>query len=146
MRTVPQVWRSKKGDSVLSRKGIVGRITEVNNSNSKVELISTNNDSANRFAVQVTSKSGDVINGLITNYDTNSGDLVMGQVTSKKKIEKGTKVVTSGMGGSTPKGLLVGTVEKVSDDDYGLPSKIYIKPAADLDDLSFVTIAVRTDD
>lgn len=136
----------KKGDSVLSRKGIVGRITEVNNSNSKVELISTNNDSANRFAVQVTSKSGDVINGLITNYDTNSGDLVMGQVTSKKKIEKGTKVVTSGMGGSTPKGLLVGTVEKVSDDDYGLPSKIYIKPAADLDDLSFVTIAVRTDD
>ena len=50
------------------------------------------------------------------------------------------------VGGSTPKGLLVGTVEKVSDDDYGLPSKIYIKPAADLDDLSFVTIAVRTDD
>lgn len=49
------------------------------------------------------------------------------------------------MGGNTPKGLLVGKVVRVADDDYGLPSKIYIKPAADMADLSVVTVAKRTD-
>lgn len=154
----PSTWRNQvvvnkgslagvtKGSAVLSRKGLVGRVAEVNKTNSKVELISTSNDSANRFAVQVTSEDQTVVNGLITDFDTNSGELVMGQVTSKKKIKKGSKVVTSGMGGKTPKGLLIGTVQKVSDDDYGLPSKIYIKPAADLDDLSFVTVVQRNDD
>ena len=49
------------------------------------------------------------------------------------------------MGGNTPKGLVVGKVVRVADDDYGLPSKIYIKPAADMTDLSVVTVAKRTD-
>ena len=54
--------------AVLSRKGLVGRVVEVNKTNSKVELLTTQNDSANRFAVQLES-DGEVIDGLITGYD-----------------------------------------------------------------------------
>ena len=69
----------------------------------------------------------------------------MGQITSKDKVKKGTKVVTSGLGGTTPKGLLVGTVAKVKNGDAGLPTKIYIDPAADFSDLSMVTVTLRKD-
>lgn len=134
-----------KNAAVLSRRGLIGRVTEVNQTNSKVELITTQNDSANRFAVQLVNAKDNVVNGLITGYDADNNLLIMGQVTLKEEIKKGTKVITSGMGGNTPKGLLIGTVEKVADDDYGLPSKIYIKPAANITDLGVVTVAKRTD-
>lgn len=135
----------KKNDAVLSRKGLAGRVTEVNKTTSKVELLSTSNDSANRFAVRLTSKSGTVINGLITGYSTAKNQLIMGQITYKAKIAKGSEVTTSGMGGITPQGLLVGKVIRTTNDDDGLPAKVYIKPAADFNDLDVVTVARRVD-
>lgn len=134
-----------KNAAVMSKEGLVGRVVEVNQTNSKVELLSTENDDANRFAVQLSNSKDETVNGLITGYNSEKNELIMGQVTSKVKIKKGTSVITSGMGGNTPKGLLVGKVVRVADDDYGLPSKIYIKPAADMADLSVVTVAKRTD-
>ncbi|WP_057896184.1 rod shape-determining protein MreC [Liquorilactobacillus oeni] len=134
----------KKNAAVLSQEGLVGRVTEVNKASSKVELISSTNDTANRFATQILAESGE-INGLITSYDKDSNRLIMGQITSQKKIKKGDKVITSGMGGNSPKGIYVGSVSKVEKDDYGLASKIEIKPAADLTDLTVVTVANRTD-
>ena len=62
-------------------------------------------------------------------------------MTSNVKIKKGDKVVTSGLGGNTPKGLYVGTVASVKQDDYGLASEVEITPAADLSDLTVVTVA-----
>lgn len=135
----------EKNSAVLSDRGLVGRVTEVNKTNSKVELVSTQNDSSNRFAVQVSTEKGTVVNGLITGFDTEKNELVMGQITSKIKVKKGTQIVTSGLGGTTPKGLLVGTVDRVTNDDDGLPTKIYVKPAADLSDLNAVTVAIRKD-
>ena len=134
-----------KGSAVLSDKGIIGRVSEVNKTNSKVELLTTQDDSANRFAVQLIDNDGNTVNGLITDYNTNTNQLVMGQITSKEKVKKGTKVITSGLGGTTPKGLYVGTVAKVVNQDDGLPTKIYIKPAADMTNLSVVTVAKRQD-
>ncbi|KRM97529.1 rod shape-determining protein MreC [Liquorilactobacillus aquaticus DSM 21051] len=135
----------KKNAAVMSKKGLVGRITEVNKTNSKVELLSTTNDSANRFATQVMTKNNKVVNGLITGYNATSNYLVMGQITVKTGMEKGDKVITSGLGGNSPKGLYVGTVAKVEEDDYGLASKVYVKPAADFTDLDVVTVAKRVD-
>ncbi len=133
----------KKNMPVLSGSGLVGRVSEVNRTNSKVELLSNSSESANRFAVSITNKSGEVINGVITGYNSGSNRIEMGNVTSKKKIEKGDKVVTSGLGGVMPAGLYVGTVTTTGTSDYGLSSKITIKPAADISDVSVVTVAVR---
>ena len=105
----------KKNMPVMSGSGLIGRISEVNKTNSKVELLSNTGESANRFAV--------TING------------------SKAKIKKGTRVMTSGMGGVTPKGLYVGRVTRVGKDDYGLAQKVYIRPASNLNDVNIVTVA-----
>lgn len=134
-----------KGSAVVSDKGLIGRIMEVNKNNSKVELVTTQDDAADRFAVQLIDNNGQTVNGLITGYDTDTNLLVMGQITSKENVKKGTQVITSGLGGTTPKGLFVGTVEKVVNQQAGLPTKIYIKPAADMTNLNVVTVAKRQD-
>ena len=134
-----------KGSAVVSDKGLIGRVMEVNKNNSKVELVTTQDDAADRFAVQLIDNNGQTVNGLITGYDTDTNLLVMGQITSKENVKKGTQVITSGLGGTTPKGLFVGTVEKVVNQQAGLPTKIYIKPAADMTDLNVVTVAKRQD-
>ncbi|MFC6181421.1 rod shape-determining protein MreC [Lactiplantibacillus daowaiensis] len=133
----------KKNMPVMSQSGLIGRVVEVNQTNAKVELISNSSSSADKFAIQVTNKSGSTVNGIVTGYDKSSNLIEMGSVTSKTKIEKGDKVVTSGLGGVTPKGLYVGTVASVKQDDYGLASEIRITPAANLSDLTVVTVAVK---
>ena len=134
-----------KGSAVVSDKGLIGRVMEVNKNNSKVELVTTQDDAADRFAVQLIDNNGQTVNGLITGYDTDTNLLVMGQITSKENAKKGTQVITSGLGGTTPKGLFVGTVEKVVNQQAGFPTKIYIKPAADMTNLNVVTVAKRQD-
>lgn len=134
-----------KGSAVVSDKGLIGRVMEVNKNSSKVELVTTQDDAADRFAVQLIDNNGQTVNGLITGYDTDTNLLVMGQITSKENAKKGTQVITSGLGGTTPKGLFVGTVEKVVNQQAGFPTKIYIKPAADMTNLNVVTVAKRQD-
>ena len=131
----------RKNMPVLSQSGLIGRVSEVNKTNSKVELLSDSNESSNRFAIQIKTSSGDVVNGIITGYKKSTGQLIMGQVTSDADIKKNDKITTSGMGGVTPKGLYVGKVAKVGKDDYGLAKKIYITPATDYNDLSVVSVA-----
>ncbi|MGN9065430.1 rod shape-determining protein MreC [Ligilactobacillus agilis] len=132
-----------KNSAVVSDQGLVGRVTEVNATNSKVELVTTKNDAANRFAVQLTNDKGETVNGLITG--TSGKFLVMGQITNNAKVKKNTKVVTSGMGGTTPQGIYVGNVVKVSTSGDSSNTKIYIQPAADMNKLNIVTVAKRTD-
>lgn len=131
----------KKNQPVLAGNGLVGRVVEANYSTSKVELISDNNESANRFAIKVQAKDGNYVNGIITGYDKKTNEIIMGQVTEDKDVAVGSQVITSGLGGVTPKGLYVGKVAKVSKEDYGLANEIRIKPAAKLSNVNDVYIA-----
>ena len=131
----------KKNMPVMSGAGLIGRVAEVNKTNSKVELLSDTSESANRFAISIEGENGKMVNGVITGYDSSANLLEMGQVTTKAKVKKGTKVTTSGMGGITPKGLYVGKVAGVGKDDYGLSQKLYIKPATNFNDINIVTVA-----
>ncbi|HAT54165.1 MAG TPA: rod shape-determining protein MreC [Lactobacillus sp.] len=133
----------KKNMPVLAGKGLIGRVVEVNQTNSKVELMSDDTDTANRFAIQVTNNQGQTVNGIVTGYDKDKNLLEMGQITTKVALKKGDKVATSGLGGITPKGLFVGTVASTSSDDYGLANKVYIKPAGNLGTVNIVTVAAK---
>lgn len=133
----------KKNMPIMSGSGLVGRVSEVNKSNSKVELISSQNSLSNRFAAEILSDSVD-INGVISSYDSSSGVLVMSQVNNVKGVKAGQKVITSGLGGITPRGLYIGKVISVKKDEYGLSNVIYLKPATDLIDLTVVTAIDRS--
>ena len=135
----------KKNMPVLSGGGLIGRVAEVNKTNSKVELISDTSESSNRFSIVINGTDGKSVNGIITGYNARTNELIMGQVTSTAKIKKGAKVVTNGMGGITPKGLYVGKVSRIGKDDYGLAKKVYIKPATNFNEINIVTVAELND-
>ncbi len=135
----------KKNMPVLSGGGLIGRVAEVNKTNSKVELLSDTSESSNRFSIVINGTDGKSVNGIITGYNARTNELIMGQVTSTAKIKKGAKVVTNGMGGITPKGLYVGKVSRIGKDDYGLAKKVYIKPSTNFNEINIVTVAELND-
>ena len=72
---------------------------------------------------------------MIEGYDRKRGELIMKRIDSSFEVEVGQKVISSGLGGIFPKGLLIGEVTEVSTDDYGLTKLAYIRPAADFHDV-----------
>ena len=132
----------KKGMSVMGSGGLIGRVSEVNTTNAKVELLSDDSQVADRFAIRVANKDGEVVDGIVTSFNQEKNLIVMGQITSDVALEKGDLVTTSGLGGVTPAGLYVGKVQKISQDDYGLSKKIYIKQATDFNNIPVVSVSI----
>ena len=132
----------KKGLSVMGSGGLIGRITQVNTTNAKVELLSDDSQVADRFAIRVTHSNSEVIDGIVTSFNQSKNLIVMGQITSDVDVKKGDLVTTSGLGGVTPAGLYVGKVASVGKDNYGLSKKIYIKPATDFNNVPVVSVAI----
>lgn len=131
----------EKNMAVMSGGGLIGRVVQVSQTSSKVELITSTDESANRFSVEATSTSGKKVHGIIS--VNGSSQLTFTQVVDGRKLKKGTRIYTSGMGGRSPKGLLVGTVQKTTRDTYGLSDVIEIKPAGNLNDPSVVSVIKR---
>lgn len=131
----------QKNMAVMCDGGLIGRIIEVSATSSKVELITSTDKSANRFSVEAKSNNNKMVHGIIS--VNGSDQLTFTQVVDGRKLKKGTRVYTSGMGGRSPKGLLVGTVQKTTRDTYGLSDVIQIKPAGNLNDPSVVSVIRR---
>ena len=128
--------------AVMSQKGLIGRVIEVNTASSKIELLSSSNESSNHFPVRVSSANGEAF-GLLKNYDEKLHALVVTQLTGDTDIKEGDVVQTSGLGGNSPANLPIGTVIKTKPDSYGLDREVYVKPYAEMYDVSVVTIVQR---
>lgn len=137
----------KKNSPVLSSKGLIGKVIQVSNTSAKIELISDVNGYSDRFPVSINlnqddpnSDDSNSVNGIVSEYEQSSGLLTMDELTSDADVKVGMKVQTSGLGGILPKGLFVGTVTKVEKKATGIAKKIYIQPAANLNELSSVLV------
>ncbi|MEY8445819.1 rod shape-determining protein MreC [Enterococcus ratti] len=128
--------------AVMAQKGLIGRVVEVNAASSKIELLTSSNESSNHFPVRISSSSGEAF-GLLKNYDEKLHALVVTQLTGDTNIKEGDVVQTSGLGGNSPADLPIGTVIKTKPDSYGLDREVYVKPYAEMYDLPVVTIVQR---
>lgn len=131
----------RKNMPVMSGKGVIGRVVEVNSTTSKVELITTTDKSTNKFAVEADAANGKKVHGVISVEGNNQ--LAFTQAVDGQKLKKGTQVYTSGMGDLSPKGLLIGTVTKTTRDTFGLSDVVEIQPAGNLNDPSVVSVIKR---
>lgn len=131
----------RKNMAVMSGGGIIGRLIEVNAATAKVELITTSDKSANRFAVEAQAINGKKVHGIITVIGNKT--LAFTQAVDSKKLKRGAKIYTSGLGGNSPKGLLVGTISTTTHDTFGLSDLIKINPAGELNDPSVVSVIKR---
>ena len=134
----------RKNMAVMSGGGIIGRIVEADAASAKVELITTTDKSANRFAVEAQATNGKKVHGIITIIGDKT--LAFTQAVDSKKLKQGTRIYTSGMGGNSPKGLLVGTVAATTHDSFGLSDLIKVNPAGELNDPTTVTVIKRAVD
>jgi len=130
----------QKDAAVITSKGLIGKVKSVSQFTSTVELISSLNRT-NRISAVVRGDSN--VFGLIEGYDKEKQQLVFTKIPSGVKVEKDQTVVTSGLGGVFPDGLVIGQIVEVTADEYGLTQTAYIKPAADLSDVSNVMVAKR---
>ncbi|MBH9967097.1 rod shape-determining protein MreC [[Bacillus] enclensis] len=130
----------KSDMAVISAAGLIGKVKSVNEFSSTVELISTNN-TKNRISTVIQGKQD--INGWIEGYDSDKKEILVKRIPNDLKVEKGSKVITSGLGGVFPKGLVVGEVKEVKPDQYGLTQTAYVKPAADFYHLEHVMVIDR---
>ncbi len=126
--------------AVISSAGLIGKVKSVNEFSSTVELISTNN-TKNRISTVIQGKQD--INGWIEGYDSDKKEILVKRIPNDLKVEKGSKVITSGLGGVFPKGLVVGEVKEVKPDQYGLTQTAHVKPAADFYHLEHVMVIDR---
>ena len=124
---------------IITESGLVGHITEVGATWSKAVVI-TETASAVGGYVERSGALG-VVEGT---YELRAEGLCrMVYIEAESDIRIGDKVVTSGIGGVYPRGLLVGRVTAVEVDENTRTLTAVIEPTADLDSVSKVMIVTE---
>lgn len=130
----------KQNMAVMTATGLIGKVKSVNQFSSTVQLLSAL-DPKNRISAIV---QGDAnANGTVEGYDEEKKLLLVKRIPYDAKVTKGQTVITSGLGGVFPEGLLIGKVVDVKPDQYGLNQTAYVKPGADFYDIENVLVITR---
>lgn len=128
----------KKDMAVITKNGLIGKISKVYGNSSEIKLITA--DDVN-YKISVSIKSNDQeTHAILNGYDSKSNLLKVIWVDKTVEIEKGSVVVTSGLGGLFPAGIYIGTVEKITTDKYNLSKTLYIKTNQNFNNIHYVTI------
>ncbi|MDP4162434.1 MAG: rod shape-determining protein MreC [Bacillota bacterium] len=131
----------KKNMAVIGSNGsLLGKIKYVNQFSSTVQLLSSA-DPKNQVSAIIQGDKN--VFGLVDGYDKEKRLLVK-RIPSDAIIKKGQLVITSGLGEVFPQGLLIGKVEEVQSDQYGLTQTAYVKPGADFYDIENVMVVKGT--
>lgn len=125
--------------SVMTESGLVGHVTEVSATSSKVQLLITENNQMKNVAVSIQTDDG-IVSGILSDYDEKTQELILKQVPNDAKVSEGNTVTTSGLGGVSPEGLIIGEVTSASADNFGLSQSVRVKPAADFKDIRSVLV------
>ena len=116
----------KKGQVVLSDRGVVGRVDKVGNMYSKILLIT---DINSRVPVMVEKNR---VRGILAGDNTSIPKMIFIPLDAELNI--GDRIVTSGVAGVFPAGLPVGKVAAID------KNNVTIKPYSNLDSLEYVRI------
>lgn len=120
------------GMAVISEGFLIGRIYDASDNTSKVMLI-TDPESV----IPVTLKSGSA-NGIVRGAI--GLGLLLEKVPQDEKVSVGDTVISSGLGGDLPRGLILGQIEKVNKQDNSLFVSASLRPAANFNNLFRVLI------
>ena len=130
----------KEDMAVMTSKGLIGKVHEVSQFSSTIQLL-TDQDRTNRISAIVDSERS--IYGFIEGIQEETGYLKFTKISIDAEIEEGQVVVTSGLGGIFPAGLLIGEVVSYDTDEFGLTQTAYVEPSADFNRLDYVLIIER---
>lgn len=113
----------RRGTAVVSPVGVVGQVVSVTSRSSKVLLITDPNSGVD--VIDQRSRARGIVAGSL-----DSGP-IMKYAKRSEEIQEGDRLITSGLDGIFPKGLLVGTVTKVRKKTFGLFQYVEVALAVD---------------
>lgn len=125
---------------VNAEKAVVGKVVEVASRYSKIApLLSESCEIGGMLEEQRNT-------GILSGQAPKTFLCRMRYVDRNIDVPEAERVITSGMGGVFPKGILIGSVFDVDKKNYGLFQDVYVKPAVDLSILEDVFIIALTSD
>ena len=122
--------------AVVSSEGLVGRVIGVGNHHAKVLLILDGNSAVDAYIQR--SRARGVLVGLGREL------CLLKYVQRNEDVQVGDRVISSGMGGVFPKGLLVGTVQEVVRGSSGLFQRVEVEPSVNFSRLEEVLVVIQT--
>jgi len=127
----------QKGMPVVTHEGVVGKILRTTASYSDVITILDNLSSID--AIVQRSRARGVLEG------STDFSCLLKYVLRTDDIEVGDTIVTSGLDGIYPKGLMLGSVIKVGKKNYGITQDIEVRPSVDYSKLEELLIILKPD-
>ena len=121
--------------AVIDSIGLIGRISEVGEDYSIVELISNNNS---KISVSIND-----IYGILDSYDKDNSVLIVKNVNNNNNIEIGNKVYTNGIGGIYPAGIYIGDVIDIISDKEDLSKILKVSVSNNFNNIRYVNVIRR---
>ncbi len=129
-----------KDMAVVTPQGLVGSVVQAYRSSAKVQLILDPRSAVGGLVQRPESRVAAIVEGNAAKPFAPK----MVNIARDADIIKGDKIITSGFGGIYPKGILIGEVTDVINEEGGLLKYAVLKPAADFDRLEEVAVIVRS--
>ena len=126
---------------VVSSHGLIGKVVSTTTFTSDVKLLTTS-DTNNKISVAI-SNGKSKLYGLIKDYNYKNNYLEVEGISNTESVSIDDYVYTSGLGGIFPSGILIGTVEEITTDEYDLAKIINVKLSVDFDNINYVAILKR---
>src|SRR4051812_38680510 len=112
----------KEGMTIITWRGVVGRVSRVSETSSKVLLIT---DTSSSISGRVHS-SDSRVTGIVKGRP--EGGLIMQRIPQEESLQTGETVVTSDFGGLMPDGLVIGDIPQIRRKDVDVLQEAIIEP------------------
>ncbi len=132
-----------EGRAVITPDGLIGRTVSVSDRTADVLLLS---DPSCKVSVRL-DRSG--VFGVVSGLGNKPGEQPacrMDYILRDADVVEGDEVVTSGMGGLFPKGLIVGRVQRLEMSEGGLYQVAWVESAAPLGELEYAFVTATEED
>lgn len=126
---------------VITKYGLIGKLSKVSNTTSEVKLITTN-DANYKISVEVVTENGN-IPALLNGYDEQDNTVIITGIDNHTDIEAGQDIITSGLGGVFPRGIYIGQVQQIESEKYDISKNLKVKLLQDFNNIHYVSILKR---
>lgn len=130
----------KQEMAVITDRGLVGMISTVSPHSSQVLLIT---DPRLPVSAMIQRTRDPVIAGIVESSPEDAAVLKLTYLPMEAKIQPGDVIISSGLGGIFPKGILIGTVKEVVREQPGMVLSALVEPRVNFNRLEEVLIILN---